>query len=494
MPVSEEQILYASDTDEAGRRVLARRAATGKLVRLYSGAYTADVDSPPQDTIRRNLWHIVGREFPGAVITDASIADPTGGTGHELFVVANRRRSLALPGMTIKPRVGQGHIDLDVSLPDGLWLASEPRALLDNLVQSRPNATGRRRTLGQEWVEVRLDRICEERGEAALNSIRDIAREMASKLDREKQMDKLDSLISATLTTHPSSILTTPQLRARASGEPFDTARIQLFQRLVEDLHNLAPATVSVLKADESRRALLPFYEAYFSNYIEGTEFTLLEAADIIFKGDMPLNRPADAHDISGTFKITNSLSEMSRTPSSSEDLLVMLKERHAVLMGGRPEVGPGKFKERANRAGSTEFVAPTRVLGTLQQGFDLATNLIDPFSRAVYLMFLLTEVHPFTDGNGRIARIFMNAELVSAGQARIVIPTVYRLNYLSALKAATQRTSNRPLIAGLSFAQRWTGRMNWSDAETAFKDLERTNALRDAQEAESAGIRLELP
>ncbi|MBA3344349.1 MAG: Fic family protein [Gemmatimonadales bacterium] len=32
--------------------------------------------------------------------------------------------------------------------------------------------------------------------------------------------------------------------------------------------------------------------------------------------------------------------------------------------------------------------------------------------------------VHPFDDGNGRVARAFMNAELVSGGEGWILIPT----------------------------------------------------------------------
>jgi Fic family protein len=38
--------------------------------------------------------------------------------------------------------------------------------------------------------------------------------------------------------------------------------------------------------------------------------------------------------------------------------------------------------------------------------------------------MFLISEVHPFDDGNGRVARAFMNAELVAAGHCRILIPS----------------------------------------------------------------------
>jgi Fic family protein len=41
--------------------------------------------------------------------------------------------------------------------------------------------------------------------------------------------------------------------------------------------------------------------------------------------------------------------------------------------------------------------------------------------------MFLVAEVHPFSDGNGRLSRIMMNPELVAAGEQRIVVPTIYR-------------------------------------------------------------------
>lgn len=54
--------------------------------------------------------------------------------------------------------------------------------------------------------------------------------------------------------------------------------------------------------------------------------------------------------------------------------------------------------------------------------GHGVGRSLVDPFARAVYVMFLVTEVHPFTDGNGRVALVQMNAELVAASQVPIVI------------------------------------------------------------------------
>ena len=118
----------------------------------------------------------------------------------------------------------------------------------------------------------------------------------------------------------------------------------------------------------------------------------------------------------------------------------------------------------------------------------------LGPFARAVYVMFLVSEVHPFADGNGRVARIMMNSELEAAGEIRLIVPTVYRLNYLAGLKAATHTQNDAALVATMSFARRWTARVDFTSRQSAESDLERTNALRDAKDAEDAGVRLTLP
>jgi len=141
---------------------------------------------------------------------------------------------------------------------------------------------------------------------------------------------------------------------------------------------------------------LLPFYEAYFSNYIEGTEFTLDEAASIVFDEQVPAGRPQDAHDILGTYRLVSDAGDMARTPADSDDVIRLLKSRHRRLMEARQDKHPGSFKERVNRAGSTVFVSPDLVEETLRRGFDAGRPLIDPFARAIYLGFLVSEVHPF--------------------------------------------------------------------------------------------------
>ena len=109
-------------------------------------------------------------------------------------------------------------------------------------------------------------------------------------------------------------------------------------------------------------------------------------------------------------------------------------------------------------------------------------------------MMFLISEVHPFADGNGRIARIMMNAELVAAGEERIIIPTIFRSNYLQALKAHSLSRHPAPLVRTLDFAQKWVAAIPWSDLKRSQEALTRTNAFMDPTAADDSGIRLKIP
>lgn len=87
-----------------------------------------------------------------------------------------------------------------------------------------------------------------------------------------------------------------------------------------------------------------------------------------------------------------------------------------------------------------------------------------------------------------------MNAELVTAHEQRIIIPTVYRGDYLAALKAIINRTSPEPIIRMLDYVQRFTQSINWTDFKKAEDELERANAFLDSAEADDRGLRLRIP
>jgi fido (protein-threonine AMPylation protein) len=152
-------------------------------------------------------------------------------------------------------------------------------------------------------------------------------------------------------------------------------------------------------------------------------------------------------------------------------------------MMARRPEAEPGTFKTRPNRAGDTEFVHPAYVFGTLRKGMELYQDVSPGLARAIFMMFLVADVHPFVDGNGRMARIMMNAELVSAGQSTIIIPTVFRDDYLQALRALTRRNRAALLVRVLVKAQRFS-HLKFSPYPDILKELTRRSWFREPDEA----------
>ena len=139
--------------------------------------------------------------------------------------------------------------------------------------------------------------------------------------------------------------------------------------------------------------------------------------------------------------------------------------------------------------------MAPELVEGTLHKGLALVSGIPPGIGRALYIMFVVLEVHPFGDGNGRVARVMMNAELSAAGAARIVIPSVYRDEYLSGLRRASLNDGDADgLVRVMTYAWRWTAAMPWADRAAVEGQLEATNALQDPITAREADLRLELP
>ena len=108
--------------------------------------------------------------------------------------------------------------------------------------------------------------------------------------------------------------------------------------------------------------------------------------------------------------------------------------------------------------------------------------------------MFLVSEVHPFADGNGRVGRVLMNAALSAVEAQRIPIPIVYREDYLGGLRALSRGGDPKPLIRVLDYAQRYAAAIDWSELSLAREALTETNAFVPADLAEERGLRLLLP
>jgi hypothetical protein len=442
--------------------------------------------------INQNFWAIVSNLVPGAIIVDRTAIENRAAEDGSICIVSDRMANYQLPGLVIRPRPGHGPIpDEDLAFVGNLFISCPGRAYLENLLPTRARNSVRR-TLPLSELESRLDRDLRIHGQDAVNKIRDQASRIAPQLGLEEEFTQLDGMIGSLLGTRKVTLYSEVG-KARLRSRGFDPERNQLLTTLWHVL-STHPKLPDLPERPEVLDAVLPFYDAYFSNFIEGTKFKVSEAEAIIFQHQIPVTRPADAHDILGTYRIVSSQEEMARIPENFGDFVSILKERHSIIMSGRPETQPGEFKEDANQAGNTVFVPPDLVMGTLEKGFDLYTKLTKPFARAVFMHFLVSEVHPFNDGNGRISRIMLNAELVYAKEQKIIIPQVYRTEYVSTLKSLTNNGNAEPMIRVMTNAQQYTSEVDFSNLTVALDVLTKTQAFQDPADALGNGGRLTLP
>ena len=464
---------------------ISREVAAGRLKKIGPRLYSSRVKDAPAKVIERNLWEVIGLLFPQAVISQRTAIElqPTP-TNRSVFLTGRYRRTVKLPGVTVRMVRGPGAVEGDVKYGGALWLASPARAYLENLTPARRHQ-GAGRVLARHELEDRLERLLRVSGEQALNSLRDAARGVAPQLGLTAELGKLDEIVARLLGSRAGR-LTGAAAIARAAGIPYDADRLRLFDALVRELRSW-PVADRPLRAGGETFEPEAFYDAYFSNYIEGTEFDIAEAVGIVFENRIPDKRPADAHDILGTYRLLSDPEEMSHSAKTEADdpeaFLRLLQRRHRTILAGRPEVSPGEFKTETNRAGNTIFVTPELVRGTLQKGLERFRALGTPFARAAFIMFLVSEAHPFADGNGRLARVMMNAELIAGGQRRIIIPTVYRDDYLGALRALSRGGRAQVLPQLLDRAQLFTSRIDFGDVGTARLALERAGAFLDPSE-----------
>ncbi|KGJ94212.1 Fic family protein [Thalassotalea sp. ND16A] len=461
--------LYFSNTTAESRK-LSAQAKSGIIKRIYKGIYTDAALADIEKVVQSKWYDIVNYLMPSAIAAFRTAHElvPINNTVFVVDDVSKRRNVVVFSSLTIVVIPGNIQNMVEPFLPQMLR-TTPTRQYLENLSESRGK---HKKSLGQIWVEQRLCIEMQRSGEMELNKIRDGARKFHLECGGfEIEFEQLNAIISSLLSTNTSKdALVTDIGLANARKEPFDPHRLTLFSSLANYLNRceLKPVDYHYNKLNWMT---LSFFESYFSNYIEGTEFEIEEAEKIVFQNIEVANRHADSHDVLSVYQQVSDYQEMSNSPQTPDELIQTLKDRHFAMMVERPEKRPGQFKEKANQAGASHFVRPDEVEGTLKQAFDLYKDLPEGLARAIFMHFVVAECHPFDDGNGRLARIMMNAELHASGQYKLIVPTVHRDSYLNGLRSATRNGEFRTLVKVLYQLQQYTASIDWSDYGEA-KDL----------------------
>ena len=483
LPMRLQEVIFSSSDSKISKQI-SKLEKEGKLVKIAPRIYSSNLKETPESIVQRNLFQILAHLYPDALLSHRSAFEykPTA-TGN-IFLTYTYTKKVELPGVTISFLKGEGAIEGDNVIAGNLYVSQQERALLENLQPSK-RLGANSKTLSIPEVEDKLEQIIRVHGEEGLNSLRDKARKISEQLNMQSEFTKLSKIISSLLTTNTSKALKSPLALARAFGVPYDPARLTLFETLFRELKQKEFPNYQEKNTSRKSFRNFAFFESYFSNYIEGTIFELDDAKKIIATQTPIPARDEDSHDVLGTYQLVSNRAEMSITPSSPEELLQILLFRHKILLSARENKNPGQFKDKNNRAGQTHFVDLNLVRGTLMKGFEFYPALTHPFAKAIYIMFLVSEVHPFLDGNGRIARVMMNAELVKENQSKIIIPTVFRDDYMGALKKLTKQSDAGTFIRMMERAREFSINIYDEDMSKMEKYLEDCDAFKEHNEGQ---------
>lgn len=78
----EQEIVYGSATPKESVAI-SREVRAGRLRRIAPKLYTTNLKDPPESIIRRHLYRILARYYPGAVVSHRSQGQPrTGDQGY----------------------------------------------------------------------------------------------------------------------------------------------------------------------------------------------------------------------------------------------------------------------------------------------------------------------------------------------------------------------------------------------------------------------------
>lgn len=223
---------------------------------------------------------------------------------------------------------------------------------------------------------------------------------------------------------------------------------IKKIDRLQREIDGLEPDGE---RWDEAYLEQLKIDFTYASNRLEGNKVSYGQTLQILHELVSPQNASlADVIDIINHKAVLDIVFENYSAEQLTES---NIKKLHKELMKNPAQwnedifFDPGRYKKFENRTYRNNgkehlYAAPEEVSAEMSvlirktnkdlQNSDKKSINLHPLAIATRFHYIfLNRIHPFGDGNGRIARIFMNLILLKAGYPPIFINEVNKLHYL---------------------------------------------------------------
>ncbi len=214
-----------------------------------------------------------------------------------------------------------------------------------------------------------------------------------------------------------------------------NTARLA---RKFKELQQARPLPLAVLA---NLDAWLRVELTYTSNAIEGNTLTRAETAIVLEKGLTIAGKPLKDHlEASNHAAAYDWIKTLVKKKPHDIDGSVILKV-HGMVLKGIDDENAGHYRRVPVRiAGSSALMPNAAKVPALMQAFAgwlAGKPKLHPAELAAQAHYRLVTIHPFSDGNGRTARLLMNLVLIQSGYPPAIIRTQDRAFYINSLEQA---------------------------------------------------------
>jgi len=191
----------------------------------------------------------------------------------------------------------------------------------------------------------------------------------------------------------------------------------------------------------EMLRQIKAYYRVsltWASNALEGNSLTEIETKilleDGLTVGGKPLRDTFEALGHSLAYDYMFGLLGESRITVAD------IKALHNLFFKAIDEVNAGVWRDVSIVVTGTDykFPAPSELddlMADLERWIDAERDKMHPVRFAALLHLKFVTIHPYIDGNGRVARLLMNTALIQDGYMLAVVPPILRQEYMVAIR-----------------------------------------------------------
>jgi Fic family protein len=207
-------------------------------------------------------------------------------------------------------------------------------------------------------------------------------------------------------------------------------------EKVIDDLNRRRDSGLDKDLEEKLKRHLL-ISQVYNSNAIEGNKLTLRET-ELILEGmvinDRPLKDEIEAK------SLANATEYLYRLIDGSEPLTKRtILELHGLIMADIPYFEGGRFRSNEVIIKNSSHKPPSFLfveehIDEMFKWMNRNAHKHSPLVMAAILHHWLTWIHPFSDGNGRTARLFLDFFLLQKGYPEIIVKIADRDRYYDAL------------------------------------------------------------